>query len=237
MARQTRSVPKMAAMSSCTMPAPTTFGADAADAPSLSGPGTAQPNLMATWRVDRAFRSVRDGTNSSGGHLRAWVCGLRSLQEPWIDATTPIGEAMFHITIGWAGLEEQTLSERMRAGMERAREEGKQLGRPRRRPLASDPWFAKVHDLVLAGTLTRAEGARRLRVRYGRSWLPWSPIDDGGEFAPIRCARRRGGPAAFRKGGRPEPGHREFCGARAERVPKGFLCGRREAAQGEGRGP
>jgi hypothetical protein len=31
-----------------------------------------------------------------------------------------IGEAMFHITIAWVGLEKQPLSERTRAGMERA---------------------------------------------------------------------------------------------------------------------
>jgi hypothetical protein len=29
------------------------------------------------------------------GHLGAWGCGLHSLQEPWIDTTTPIGE-VFH---------------------------------------------------------------------------------------------------------------------------------------------
>jgi DNA invertase Pin-like site-specific DNA recombinase len=100
------------------------------------------------------------------GHLRVWDCGLRSLQEPWIDTTTPIGEAMFHSTIAWAGLEKQTLSERPRAGMERGREEGKQMGRPPRRPLEEDPRFPKVRDLVLSRVLTRAEGARRLRVRY-----------------------------------------------------------------------
>jgi hypothetical protein len=32
-------------------------------------------------------------------HRLARGCGLRSLQEPWIDTATPIGEAMFHITI------------------------------------------------------------------------------------------------------------------------------------------
>jgi hypothetical protein len=47
-----------------------------------------------------------------------------------------------------------------------AREEGKQLGRPRRRPLDEDPRFPKVRDLVQGGVLTRTEGARRLRVRY-----------------------------------------------------------------------
>ncbi len=124
-----------------------------------------QVDLIVVWRIDRAFRSVLDGATTLG-NLRAWGCGLRSLQEPWIDTTTPIGEAMFHITIAWAGLEKRTLSERTRAGIERAREEGKQLGRPRRRPLEEDPHFPKVRDLVQSSVLTRAEAARRLHVRY-----------------------------------------------------------------------
>jgi hypothetical protein len=71
-------------------------------------------DLIVVWRLDRAFRSVLDGATTLG-HLRAWGWGLRSLQEPWIDTPTPIGEAMFHITIAWAGLEKRTLSERTRA--------------------------------------------------------------------------------------------------------------------------
>jgi DNA invertase Pin-like site-specific DNA recombinase len=66
------------------------------------------------------------------GHIRPRGCGPRSLQEPWISTPTPIGEAMLHITIASAEREEQTLSGWTRAGMERARAEGKQLGRPRR---------------------------------------------------------------------------------------------------------
>jgi hypothetical protein len=41
------------------------------------------------------IRPVREGATTLS-HLRAWGCGLRSLQEPWIDTTTPIREAMFH---------------------------------------------------------------------------------------------------------------------------------------------
>jgi DNA invertase Pin-like site-specific DNA recombinase len=36
-----------------------------------------------------------------------------------------MGEALDHITIAWAQLEKRTLIERTRAGMERARTEGK----------------------------------------------------------------------------------------------------------------
>jgi hypothetical protein len=39
------------------------------------------------------------------GHLRACACSLRTLQAPWIDTSTPIGEAMFNITIAGGGLE------------------------------------------------------------------------------------------------------------------------------------
>jgi hypothetical protein len=58
---------------------------------------------------------------------------------------------MFHVTLACAGLVKRPLSERKRAGKERAREEGELIGRRRRQPLASDSRFAKVRDLVLSG--------------------------------------------------------------------------------------
>lgn len=122
-------------------------------------------DLVLVWRLDRAFRSVLDGA-STLERLRGYGCGLRSLQEPWIDTTTPMGEALYHITIAWAQLERRTLIERTRADMERARAEGKRIGRPRRRPLDADPRWPQIRDLVIAGVLTRAEAARRLHVRY-----------------------------------------------------------------------
>ncbi|MBJ7596886.1 MAG: recombinase family protein [Candidatus Dormibacteraeota bacterium] len=60
-----------------------------------------QVDLIVVWRLDRAFRSVLDGAQTLK-QLRAWGCGLRSLQEPWIDTTTPFGEALFYITVAWA---------------------------------------------------------------------------------------------------------------------------------------
>jgi DNA invertase Pin-like site-specific DNA recombinase len=111
-------------------------------------------DLIVVWRLDRAFRSVVDGATTLE-HLRACGCGLRSLQEPWIDTTTPMGEAMFHITVVWAQLEKAALVERTRAGMERARAEGRVIGRPRRQPVEEHPRWAQVRDRVLAGVLTR----------------------------------------------------------------------------------
>lgn len=121
-------------------------------------------DLIIVWRLDRAFRSVLDGA-STLERLRSYGCGLRSLQEPWIDTTNPMGEALYHITIAWAQLEKRTLIERTRAGMERARSEGKLIGRPRRIALDDDPRWPAIRDLVRSGVLTRREAARRLHVR------------------------------------------------------------------------
>lgn len=122
-------------------------------------------DLIVVWKLDRAFRSVLDGA-STLQTLRSCGCGIRSLQEPWIDTTTPIGEAMYHITLAWAQLEKRQLTERVKAGIDRARAEGKHLGRPRRsRALADHPQWPTVLLALEAGHLTRAEAAKKLRVR------------------------------------------------------------------------
>jgi hypothetical protein len=64
----------------------------------------------------------------------------------------------------WQG-QARRRSERVKAGMARARMQGKRIGRPRRPPVEAERRWQQVRDLVLDGTLTRAEGARRLGVR------------------------------------------------------------------------
>ena len=119
--------------------------------------------------------------------LHAAGCGLRSLQEPWIDTTTPVGEALYHITLAWAQLEKRQLAERVRAGIARARAEGKALGRPRRaRPVTAHPQRPVVAAAVAAGHLTRAEAAKKLRVT-----------------ATLGAAPQAGPAAAVPKGGAP----------------------------------
>lgn len=87
-------------------------------------------DLMLVYRLDRAFRSVLDGVNTLE-RLRGWHVGFRSLSEPYIDTTTPFGEAMFHISAAWAQLESGILGERVSAGMARAKAQGIHVGRPR----------------------------------------------------------------------------------------------------------
>jgi DNA invertase Pin-like site-specific DNA recombinase len=124
-----------------------------------------QVDLIVVWKLDRAFRSVVDGATTLQA-LRQCGCGIRSLQEPWIDTTTPVGEALYHITLAWAQLEKRQLAERVKAGMERARAEGRSIGRPRRaQPVTEHPRWPTVLQALEAGHLTRTEAAKKLRVR------------------------------------------------------------------------
>jgi DNA invertase Pin-like site-specific DNA recombinase len=80
-------------------------------------------DLVLVWRIDRAFRSVLDAATTLE-RLRTWGVGLRSYTEPWLDTTSPFGEALYYITAAYAQLERGILAERVRAGMERSTTSG-----------------------------------------------------------------------------------------------------------------
>lgn len=121
-------------------------------------------DLILVWRLDRAFRSVREAANTLED-LRHWKVGIRSYQEPWLDTTSPFGEALYYITVAYAGLERAMIAERVRAGMDRAKRQGRTLGRPRaeERPEVKRAW-PEVCAAVTAGTLSLRAAARRLGV-------------------------------------------------------------------------
>jgi DNA invertase Pin-like site-specific DNA recombinase len=50
-----------------------------------------------------------------------------------IDATTPAGKLQMHILAAIAEFERARIAERVKAGLRRAKAEGKRIGRPRRR--------------------------------------------------------------------------------------------------------
>lgn len=86
-------------------------------------------DAVVVWRLDRAFRSVLHGSLVLST-LRDYRVDFISCQEPYIDTTTTFGEFMFHMTVAWAELERGIISERVQAGVRRAKQEGKRLGRP-----------------------------------------------------------------------------------------------------------
>lgn len=86
-------------------------------------------DLLLVWRLDRAFRSVLDSAQTLEV-FRSLGVGLKSHSEPWLDTTSPFGEALYYITVAYAQLERGVLRERVIAGMDRARVQGKHVGRP-----------------------------------------------------------------------------------------------------------
>lgn len=72
---------------------------------------------------------------------------------------------MFGITAVWAQLERAILKERVKAGMERARREGRRLGRPK---VADTPSVARdwpmVRRRIESREISRREAARLLHV-------------------------------------------------------------------------
>jgi putative DNA-invertase from lambdoid prophage Rac len=89
-------------------------------------------DLVLVWRLDRWGRSVTDllATLQELEHLGV---GFVSLTEV-LDLTTPVGRAMAGLLAIFAEFEREILRERTRAGLAHARQNGKRLGRPARRP-------------------------------------------------------------------------------------------------------
>jgi DNA invertase Pin-like site-specific DNA recombinase len=85
-------------------------------------------DMVMAWSVDRLGRSLQD--------LVAFLSELHALKidlflhQQGLDTTTPSGKAMFQMLGVFAEFERSIIQERVRAGLARARDEGKQLGRP-----------------------------------------------------------------------------------------------------------
>jgi DNA invertase Pin-like site-specific DNA recombinase len=86
-------------------------------------------DVVLAWSVDRLGRSLKDLV-SFLDELHAVGCDLY-LHQQGIDTTTPAGKAMYQMVGVFAEFERSMIQERVRAGLERAKAQGKTLGRPR----------------------------------------------------------------------------------------------------------
>jgi len=114
-------------------------------------------DLVLVWRLDRWGRSVTDllATLQELEHLGV---GFVSLTEA-LDLTTPAGRAMAGLLAIFAEFEREILRERTRAGLAHARQNGKQLGRPKTAGLQA----TEIRKLYRTG-VAKAEIARRLSI-------------------------------------------------------------------------
>jgi DNA invertase Pin-like site-specific DNA recombinase len=87
-------------------------------------------DAVLVWRFDRFARSTKHLITALE-EFRHLGIEFISFQES-IDTSSPLGKAMFTIVSAIAELERNILLERVKAGLRRAKESGKILGRPRR---------------------------------------------------------------------------------------------------------
>jgi DNA invertase Pin-like site-specific DNA recombinase len=115
-------------------------------------------DVVMAWSVDRLGRSLQDligflsEINAAGVDL--------FLHQQGLDTTTPGGKAMFQMLGVFAEFEHSMIQERVRAGLARARSEGKRLGRPRIEP--------ELEKRILAALNKpgRTEGVRKIAERF-----------------------------------------------------------------------
>ena len=86
-------------------------------------------DVVMAWSVDRLGRSLQQLVGLLSD-LQAKKVDLY-LHQQGIDTTTPAGKAMFQMCGVFAEFEHAMIQERVKAGLERARTQGKTLGRPR----------------------------------------------------------------------------------------------------------
>jgi DNA invertase Pin-like site-specific DNA recombinase len=84
------------------------------------------------WSLDRFSREGVLPTLQRLEQLTAYGVAWISFSEQYLDSTGPFKEAVVSIMAALAKQERVRLSERTKAGLERARAEGKPLGRPRK---------------------------------------------------------------------------------------------------------
>lgn len=86
-------------------------------------------DVVVVSRLDRLARSTRDLLEIAEQLQQAGV-GLRSLQEPWADTTSPSGRMVLTVFAGIAEFERALISERTGAGRIAAKARGVRFGRP-----------------------------------------------------------------------------------------------------------
>ena len=98
------------------------------------------------WSVDRLSRSLQD--------LVAFLSELHALgidlflHQQGVDTTTPAGKALFQMMGVFAEFERAMIRERVKSGLERAKAQGKRLGR---RPIDADKEATIRADLAAGG--------------------------------------------------------------------------------------
>jgi DNA invertase Pin-like site-specific DNA recombinase len=117
-------------------------------------------DVVMAWNVDRLGRSLQDLVGFLSEIHAAGVDLF--LHQQGLDTTTPAGKAMFQMLGVFAEFERSIIQERVRAGLRRAKAEGKTLGRPR-----LDPAIEQRISAALKARKDTKDSVRKIAKRFG----------------------------------------------------------------------
>ena len=121
--------------------------------------------VVVVFKLDRAFRSVKDMHDT----LAVWdFVGVefRSIREQF-DTRSAVGRLLLNMLAAVAEFELEMIRERVKAGMDRARRQGKRIGRPsvvERRGFKKR--FGAILERLRTGEISRREAAKELGIGY-----------------------------------------------------------------------
>jgi DNA invertase Pin-like site-specific DNA recombinase len=122
-------------------------------------------SAVVVFKLDRAFRSVKHMHDT----LAAWeLVGVSfQSQRERFDTSTALGRLLLNLLASLAEFELELIRERVKAGMDRARRQGKQIGRPRvtdRRGFKNR--FGAILERLYDGSISRRQAAQELKIGY-----------------------------------------------------------------------
>ena len=102
----------------------------------LRDAATGKFDVLVLWTLDRLTREGTLATLKYLELLESYGVRWRSLTEPWIDSADPFRDVIVSLLASLAKQERVRITERVRAGMQRAKQLGTRSGRPIGRPKA-----------------------------------------------------------------------------------------------------
>jgi DNA invertase Pin-like site-specific DNA recombinase len=144
-------------------------------------------DVVMAWAIDRLGRSLID---LLGTIQQLEACGVDLyLDQQGLDTTTLTGRLMFHITGAFAEFERSMIRQRVRAGLKRAVDAGKQLGRPKVAPALEKRIQAQLRDGKGMLATAKALGCGTSTVqRVAREMQAQRPFDGATEAASSEAA-------------------------------------------------
>jgi DNA invertase Pin-like site-specific DNA recombinase len=125
-------------------------------------------DVLVCWRLDRLGRNLR--------HLILLLDELTSVGVGFvtlgagIDTTSPTGRLVLHVLGAISEFERARIAERVRAGLQRARAQGRRLGRPRKSPTPIEVPGGTVREAARVWGVSRSTAARWIAA--GRTGAP-----------------------------------------------------------------